>query len=385
MVCLSAEELQARLALRALWKPAREELEDAALPGTSSILYKTLRAEVDDVLRSSHKRRAQRLEHNVQRLQQSGSIGAAALQENGEPEVTTNGSSHDPMVDEAVQTNLSGETIPSSKLATSFEKAMTTQIKAQRPPNKRFGPTSKQQFVFTEPPLKPEKIERETTTLQMTLSAIEQNLGSRHRQINSLGDQLEACKKELAQAKVKSDGTSETLRTLKQEPNGATTVHASRLRKKKENLENLVKSLDKTKDERKRNEALTKQQHAYLTQTELLYRRGGLESINKFPAGDVFLTPAPLPVDDDGVEVWDVGTAHANPYTVDSWPFEPNVLARRCPQEGALDSLREETHEDLLEAKMPPMRLPLNTRHFVDDDDDDDDDYAGPSATSRSL
>ena len=41
----------------------------------------------------------------------------------------------------------------------------------------------------------------------------------------------------------------------------------------------------------------------------------------------------------------------ANPYVCDSWPFEPNVLAKRTPQESAMPTFEEETEEELREAE----------------------------------
>ena len=68
--------------------------------------------------------------------------------------------------------------------------------------------------------------------------------------------------------------------------------------------------------------------------------------------GEIFLAPPPVVLEDDEfqeepmyatqtrlcrvqqVEIgplrWDVGTSHCNPYCVDSWPFEPNVLAAKA-------------------------------------------------------
>merc|ERR1712137_844726 len=118
-------------------------------------------------------------------------------------------------------------------------------------------------------------------------------------------------------------------------------------------------------------------------QAETIYmydkERGGSDRLNKFPAGDVFLVPQPLPMDEEkGSDPWDVGTSIANPYEVDSWPFEPNVLARRTPKEapmGDAASVAEETLEDLMEAQRPSRTNPfqgpgLNLRGMTKDADD---------------
>merc|ERR1711957_261782 len=89
--------------------------------------------------------------------------------------------------------------------------------------------------------------------------------------------------------------------------------------------------------------------------------------------------------DEEEPETWDVGTAFANPYVCDSWPFEPNVLANRTfKQEGTMEPCKEETKEDMENEKMrlPNLRaLPMPGRF---DDDDSEDDMA-PAGTSRSL
>merc|ERR1712194_507264 len=123
--------------------------------------------------------------------------------------------------------------------------------------------------------------------------------------------------------------------------------------------EQLLTDVERAKSEAKRYQALAKQQHAFLLQTEAVFRRTGKEQIHQFSAGDIFLMPQPLPMDeDDNVEEWDIGTAVANPYVVDSFPFEPNVPARRSSQECPMDELREETFEDLVEARRPVSRAP---------------------------
>ena len=48
-------------------------------------------------------------------------------------------------------------------------------------------------------------------------------------------------------------------------------------------------------------------------------------------------------------ELWDVGCgAGANPYVVDSWPMEPNVLAAKCNKNTPFgEGIAEETEQDL--------------------------------------
>lgn len=91
--------------------------------------------------------------------------------------------------------------------------------------------------------------------------------------------------------------------------------------------------------------------------------------------------------DDDTEEMFDVGTAVANPYVCDSWPFEPNVLAKRTPQESSMPTFEEETEDDLKEAERGFRTNPFRSLRFPPGpsgaaSDDDDDRYPG---TARSL
>jgi len=74
--------------------------------------------------------------------------------------------------------------------------------------------------------------------------------------------------------------------------------------------------------------------------------------VGRMHKGEIFLAPPPVVLEDDefqeepmyGTQIrlsrvrlveigplrWDVGTSHCNPYCVDSWPFEPNVLAAKA-------------------------------------------------------
>ena len=54
----------------------------------------------------------------------------------------------------------------------------------------------------------------------------------------------------------------------------------------------------------------------------------------RHPAGEIFCPPSPYLDDDEHYgELWDVATGGgANPYNVDSWPMEPNVLAQKYPK-----------------------------------------------------
>lgn len=414
-------EAEAKLALRSLLSSAHSrpaETADDVCP-SCSIFHSSVRSEVDEALKASLARRQKRLENKISQFVQSGSPSAGATVESivldDDEKAITNGHSKPLSIgtsDGEAQTSLTGETVPPDKLANAFEKAMVQAMKAARLPPKKFAKskaaaTNKQVFSAEEPCEKDEKKERESLTIKASLDAVNSSLKNRERQIASLTRQLAFCKSVSEKEEAKVNEVSTILQSGRNPSVSAVALYSDQLQRRKEKLKQLRLDVERTRSERMRNEELAKQQHSYLMQTELLYRQGMHNRIQRFPSGDVFLAHQPLPVDDDGAaETSDVGTAYANPYEVDSWPFEPNVLARRASQETSMDTLNEETDWDLKDAntsppsrKSPMSQLPtLPISHLSradddndeeeigsDDDDDEEDDYGGPSTTARSV
>ncbi|CAE7323429.1 FRQ1 [Symbiodinium natans] len=104
---------------------------------------------------------------------------------------------------------------------------------------------------------------------------------------------------------------------------------------------------------------IAKRQRAYLQHSERLSQEG-MQILRRHPAGEVFLAPPPVFLDDEDIRdepVWDVGTGrtssggdvHCNPYVIDSWPFEPNVLAARASVQPNLNQWDEgdEDYDDV--------------------------------------
>ncbi|CAK0893224.1 unnamed protein product [Prorocentrum cordatum] len=142
-------------------------------------------------------------------------------------------------------------------------------------------------------------------------------------------------------------------------------------------------------------EKMVQDQRTFFLQSERIAVSGGPSMLARHPCGEIALVPRPLSMANEQPEVWDVGTAVANPYVVDSWPFEPNVLARRTMQEApTMQPFKEETEEDLREASGPARRSPFGafdfrlampTRDSEDEDDGFNSRYGGPTETSRSM
>lgn len=88
---------------------------------------------------------------------------------------------------------------------------------------------------------------------------------------------------------------------------------------------------------------LARQQRHWFMQYESLGQEGA-QVLRRHPCGEVFqaVPPATEHIEEDDNDLdyrgngWNVGTSHCNPYKVDSWPFQPNVLAQRTSKDAFL-------------------------------------------------
>lgn len=266
-----------------------------------------------------------------------------------------------------------------------------------QPNDLAFGPTMRQQAL----PDPPEKhiIVREGEALKSSLAAVRQQLASRDRQTTELQRQLKECRQTLWAQTEDQKASEQRLHALLSDPSQCSRSQAEELKR----LEAKVGELSSDLSDAKLTEiywcTVAKRQRAYFLQSERMADSGHdcATMIKRHPAGEIFLAPPPIMGDaGDMGPVWDVGSSHANPYVCDSWPFEPNTLARRTPQEPSMAPLEEDqdqedcatddddaSYEDITEhgnegaSGLPPMRLPslpLAQAHPDDDDDEDEDD-----------
>lgn len=365
MVCASAEELQARIALRALWEPCASERGDNDDRPWPSALHLSLRDEVDTVLRTGFSRRLERLHRRVSELVENNDLQTSEERKlgvaSGSPEASV-------------------APVP----------ARTGRVYR---PKVAFGP-SKSQLSLVDPPEKKEEIIRQSTTLRTTLSSLKQILGSRERQISSLKSQLHVCSEMKEKREREALGVARDLKALA-DPNGRPEkAHQDKISRHRGRIQEMADHLREAQDQARFYKNLTQQQRAFFLQSERVAAQGGTLMINRHPTGEIFLVSQPAAMDDDMPKpVWDVGTAIANPYVCDSWPFEPNVLARRTFTTAPLSPFTEETPEDLEDEPRRGVnhfrsslniRLPLPGRD-LEELDDYDDRYNGPSDTARSV
>jgi hypothetical protein len=339
MVCVS--ELQASLAVRVLCGEGGER--------EPSSFHRALRDEVDTVLQAGLNRRLARLQRKVSELVKDAAL--TDLRTADIPEV-----SHGTQTDDA---RAEWHVAPQTRSRQSFQKKMS------------FGP-SKRQLNLEEPQEKREAVVAQGVTLRASLSSLKQILSSRERQIAALTSQLEVCTRMAAERMQIAGQVANECESL-QAGGDVELAHHGRMSRQRERVEDLLLRLDETRSKATYYQNLSRQQRAFFFQSERL----DTQEVSS-PAGLLFLEPRPPSVE-EVVEPWDVGSAIANPYICDSWPFEPNVLAQRTYIEAPMNCVTEETGE--LE-RFEPHRL---NRLQLSDLGDVEGRRWEPSDTARSI
>mmetsp|Transcript_110499 Transcript_110499/g.293538 ORF Transcript_110499/g.293538 Transcript_110499/m.293538 type:complete len:189 (-) Transcript_110499:7-573(-) len=188
MVCETAEEVQARLAFRAIWPQEIKEgeadgdYEDVA-PGPS-LLHRRMRAELNEVLESSFKRRLKRIEQKVAILCEGGRVTANQPSASFAPPSRVADRVR-PSTSAEVQTE-EEESVSTQKLSDAFKGAMRRAALATLKPSKVFGPT-KRQVALPDPKEEKEDLPvSEAHACKATLESLGRSLSSRERQIGSL-------------------------------------------------------------------------------------------------------------------------------------------------------------------------------------------------------
>jgi len=344
--------------------------EDGAL-GPSQ-LHRRLKAEFDDVLRSSMQNRLKHLREEVEALCNSLQV-----------EAIPNGVEHHAAVAVAPAGDTEAIEGPDTKaLCHGVARALRRAKRCVEAPIKSYGPSDKQ-INRADPPEKDEGLVMEGTTLRSTLSSLDQSLASRSKQINHLEEQLKVCEEAKEEKEVLAKVAQAKLEEMISNPNKLLEICKFHLSKRKERVERMAKDTIQQKEQAKFYQQIARQQRAFYLQSERIAAAGGRRFVSRHKAGEIALVHQPQTLEDDCAEMFDVGTAVANPYVCDSWPFEPNVLAKRTPQESSMPSFEEETEEELREAdrglRTNPFRA-AGLRAFPSSDEEDD-----VPGTARSL
>lgn len=189
----------------------------------------------------------------------------------------------------------------------------------------------------------------EETSELSSLATLQRVLSKRDAQTTELHRQLKEARQCLWLQTSEARAANARLYALLSDPSKAPQAQAEALQRLQQEVRDLSSLLAETRAKEQHWSAIAKRQRAFFMQSERLSQEGaGL--LRRHPAGDIILAPPPVVLEDDepfDQRVWDVGTSHCNPYSVDSWPFEPNVLAQRASQEPGLQRWNEcEEEED---------------------------------------
>uniref|UniRef100_A0A7S4VP53 Uncharacterized protein n=1 Tax=Alexandrium monilatum TaxID=311494 RepID=A0A7S4VP53_9DINO len=206
-----------------------------------------------------------------------------------------------------------------------------------------FGPTSRQ-LRLPDPPETGFDI-NEDVAMRTSLKTIQRQLHKRDMQTTELHRQLRQCQEALWEQTLEARSASKRLRDLLADPSQVKAEHARELERLEVELRVVSSKLADTKAAEMRWAWIAKRQRAFFLQSEKMGQEG-MDLVRRHPAGEVFVAPPPVCLEGDDENCrsppWDVGTSHINPYVIDSWPFEPNVLAQKASAEPGLNRLDEE-------------------------------------------
>lgn len=327
-------------------------------------------AEVDGVLADSFQKRMGRIEQRTQCMTNvttkgttNGTMnGTTNGTANGTMNGTANGTTQGPAPGQTAEVQTESCSFASMELVeTALKKAYRKAAACSRPRTRFDFGASKAQKDLTDPPEKKEDRVAESTTLRQSQQTLQQQLASRQKQIRNLQAQVVRCQEISEQTHEDLSTSQRKLEDMQGKTTSLPTAHAECLKQRRERVANLKTDLDSAGKDFKHYKALVQQQHQYQMQSDFFSVPGRQQAISSHPAGEIFLASQPASVTDETSEAWDVGTAIANPYVCDSWPFEANVLAQRTfGQNPELQPWREETEMDIDVEEVFPE---LDTNH----------------------
>lgn len=380
MVCGHVDDVQAQVALRALLAPLRqtakvgEDDDDHVYQHGPSLFHQRLVREMDAVLKEGLMRRVSRVEHHVNQLVGVDS-GAASRRSTCVPEAASETRAAEVQTLQSCLASTQGVTDVLGKV---YRKAAV----CARASQKNYGPT-RAQTKLTDPPEKKEDLVKESFTLNSTLQALKGITVSRERQNGSLRSQLAACEAIRDETSCDADRAEQTLQEVTSDAKCIPKVFESRLEARRARVAKLRKDVAVSEGKAVEYKRAAIKQQAYLKQTSSIMsilEVGFPGVIKRHAAGEVFVEARPPSLEGVKSETWDIGTAIANPYVVDSWPFEPNTQAQR--------TMNIRGRED--DAMMPVDEESEKDEEDEEEDDEegssgDDDDPQQPPVSARSL
>ncbi|CAJ1333009.1 unnamed protein product [Effrenium voratum] len=217
-------------------------------------------------------------------------------------------------------------------------------LKASR--DKQFGPTERQ-LDLPDPPEKGGLFD-EDEAHRHSLHTLQRVLSKRDAQTTELHHQLRETRQELWQQSAEARAATARLNTYLADVTKAPQEQAEAILRLQNEVQDLSGQLAEARHQEKQWAAIANRQRAFFRQSEVLAQEG-MQILRRHPAGEIFLAPPPVVLDDDEPQdepMWDVGTSHCNPYCVDSWPFEPNVLAAKASAQPNLNHWDEGDEDD---------------------------------------
>mmetsp|Transcript_51180 Transcript_51180/g.119975 ORF Transcript_51180/g.119975 Transcript_51180/m.119975 type:complete len:504 (+) Transcript_51180:175-1686(+) len=184
----------------------------------------------------------------------------------------------------------------------------------------------------------------EENSLKSSLSTVQRALGRRDAETQELKKQLRETSQALWNQTLEARHASKRLQDFLSDPTSAPALQADELARTIAKNEELSTSLADARAKEVHWETVARKQRAFFMQSQHV----ALDSVKRHPAGEVFMVPPPvcLQDDEDFNRLYDIGTQHLNPYATDSWPFEPNAAAQRTNMEQTMPNLDEEDEED---------------------------------------
>eukprot|EP00930_Biecheleria_cincta_P014873 TRINITY_DN12610_c0_g1_i1.p1 TRINITY_DN12610_c0_g1~~TRINITY_DN12610_c0_g1_i1.p1 ORF type:complete len:473 (+),score=106.50 TRINITY_DN12610_c0_g1_i1:133-1551(+) len=214
-------------------------------------------------------------------------------------------------------------------------------------PPKVFGPTCRQNDLV-DPPEKFPPLWDEEESERHSLGTIHRVLAKRDAQTTELHKQLRQARQQLWEQTAEARQAKAHLNAYLADTSQAPRAQAEAIARLRGEVEELSGRLADCRQQEQYWSSIAKRQRAFFQQSERISQEG-LNLLRRHPAGDIFLAPQPVVLEDDEPRdepMWDVGTSHCNPYAVDSWPFEPNVLAAKASAQPNLHRWEEGTDEE---------------------------------------
>jgi len=214
-------------------------------------------------------------------------------------------------------------------------------------PPKVFGPTYRQNDLV-DPPEKFPPLWDEDESERHSMGTIHRVLAKRDAQTTELHKQLRQARQQLWQATAEARQAKAHLTAYLADTSQAPRAQAEAITRLQEEVEEISGRLAECRQQEQYWSSIAKRQRAFFQQSERISQEG-MSLLRRHPAGDIFLAPQPVVLDDDEPRdepMWDVGTSHCNPYAVDSWPFEPNVLAAKASAQPNLHRWEEGSDEE---------------------------------------